>query len=130
MTDGVPVVLHADVGGVQFTPFGQFVETNTIVAAFEETRCTVTCVGHAVSMVGLSYDYAGLFAKGVWFAAEWLGLRMRYPLRSPRSVVCSEFVARSVPAFAAYDPERVTPQDLLDHCRNDDTFTAYELPRR
>lgn len=129
MTIGkVPVILHADVGGIQFAPMRKFLANNVVVAAYQKTRCADGCsLDGAVGAIGDPYDYASLFTRACAKALRWLGLAFRNPLVSPRSMVCSEFVARCILDFAAYDPEEVTPGDMLQHCQRDDTFEPYDI---
>jgi hypothetical protein len=119
--EGVPVVLHADVGGVQFTTLRAFGVSNEVVVAYQNRECaSVPCtLRDAVLDLGTGYDYVSLFARAFVMALRWCGLSVRNPMRSPRSVVCSEFVARVVPAFVAFDAEEVTPGELLSFCRDD-----------
>lgn len=111
-------IVHADVGGVQVESSRAFFAKNRLVEAYREDRCTKTCVTHALDMVGARYDYRGFVRIGL----ARLGVAFRRPLASPRALVCSELVARTIPAFLVFDPENVTPQELLDHCRKDPTM--------
>lgn len=131
IADDQAVILHADVGGVQFTPLARYLRENIVIDAFERTTCTTrdeACsLARAMSKLGDSYDYAALVTRAVVRAFRWVGIKANNPLRSPRSVVCSEFVARTVSDFAAYSPEDVEPEDLRAHCENSDRWKRYTL---
>lgn len=125
------VVLHADVGGVQFTPLAEFLRKNRIVEAYERATCTTrdeACsLARAMAKLGDSYDYASIVTRAVARFVQWFGVKFRNPLRSPRSVVCSEFVARTVSDFARYSAEDVEPEDLRSHCANSDRWRRFVL---
>lgn len=119
---GVPVVIHADVGGVLVVPRIRWLESNTLVeevvapcggdgVALVEER-----LGRAVSMLHLPYDYVGLLGHLPVVFARWLRLRWRNPWQSPRRLVCSELVLRvcsECDVFSELDPEDATPSDVL-----------------
>lgn len=85
----------------------------------QEPRVACRSIG---KYFGNAYDYVGIFWFA-WFiiAWQWLKLKVRKPLRSTKSQVCSELIARWViaygtPGTAEWDPEQVTPQMIADAC--------------
>jgi hypothetical protein len=118
-----PILLHADFGGVQFTPRARFEQHNTIVAEYELLN-TIPKENIAVAIAHLNerYDYVGLLGYAwVLMLQRWFPNRrpVLNPLASSHAVVCSEFVARFdyhgavVSTFKGMDPETTTPDDLL-----------------
>jgi len=128
--NGVPVFLHADMGGVHLSLRSKVMQGHSLVA---EYRCMTIPDGHvvgAVAHLGERYDYVGLFGYALVLAARHIGKRVKNPFASPRAMVCSEFVlsldraGEFVPPWAFLDPEQTTPEDLLGICRGRiDLFT-------
>lgn len=106
--EDVPVVLHADVGGVQFSSWRRFMQGRRLesMVGVEADR---DALNSGIERLGEDYDYLGLIEKGLMILTRG---RWR-PSKSPNRHVCSELVARVVPMFSDLDPERVSPQDLL-----------------
>jgi hypothetical protein len=133
---GVPVLLHADVGGVQLSHRGRFFGdfgSNAVVAEYRFVGDVAEArLARAVAHLGDRYDYAGLFGYAPVMVARWLGKKIRNPLASPRAMVCSEFVllldvgGDLVPAWQGLDPERTTPEDLLAICKESVAFCRVE----
>jgi hypothetical protein len=124
--EGLPVYLHADIGGVQIVTEKAFYAQRTLRYAF---ACqTPISVGLATSCIGERYDYVGLLWGLLRLILLWLGHSWHRPLQSPHVVVCSEFIARlGITSFAALNPEDTTPGDLLRICQASNEFTALPL---
>lgn len=125
---GVPVLVHAALGGVQITPRARWLKQNRLVAEFDVKPDLSMGLAEAVRRVGDRYDYRGLLGHlAVLFAWRWLHRRIQNPFASPVQYVCSELVIRSavsgkIPEWAHIDPERITPGMLLDLCRMGESF--------
>jgi hypothetical protein len=127
---GVPILMHADVGGVQVSLRSKVLQGHSIVAEYECLTIPETHIYGAVACLGERYDYVGLFGYALVIAARHIGKRVKNPFASPRAMVCSEFVlsldrtGEFVPPWAFLDPEQTTPEDLLGICRGRiDLFT-------
>ena len=116
---GVPVMLHADVGGVQIVPASRFFYGRTLVEEYALTPGTHYNIERAIEDIGERYDYFGLLGHLARLTFVRFGIRLRRPLTSSHATVCSEFVARlGLPSFANLDPERTSPGELLLVCRS------------
>jgi len=115
--EGVPVYLHADVGGVQISTAAAFYANRKKVYAFSFKEPVSPKL--AVEYIGARYDYLSLAGHLLRSFIRWLGYSYRRPLQSPRALVCSEFIARlGLSSFVGLDPENTTPQDLLEVCKS------------
>ena len=116
---GVPVLVHADFGGVQVTTLKTFQRRNQVVFTFagKDGIDLGPALASAAEDIGESYDYVGLLGYLVVMVFRRWGRRVQNPLAGAKSTVCSELVARvcqkSVPGWSALDPEQTTPEDLL-----------------
>lgn len=126
---GIPVMLHATMGGVQLTLRNRFEADNHIVEEFRFKPDMTIGVYHTIAQhLGDRFDYVGLlghaYVSVVW---KWLKRKRRNPLASPSALVCSEFVlhvdpTKQIEEWKWLDPERTTPQDLLDCCQLEINF--------
>lgn len=120
---GVPILMHADVGGAQVSLRSKVLQGHSVVAEYDCLTIPATHIVGSVACLGERYDYVGFFGYAVVIAARHLGRRVKNPLASPRAMVCSEFVlsldtrGEYVPPWSVLDPERTTPEDLLAICR-------------
>lgn len=115
--DGLPMVCHADMGGVRFVTRDRFLATNHQVveewAHVEELTLT-----EIEASLGVGYDYAALFGEIPVMLARWLGKKIRNPFNSPSHLYCTELVLKlGTPELNALDPDTATPEDILDVCR-------------
>lgn len=119
---GVPVVIHADVGGVQVATRAKFLQHQSIYAEFSPIDEPVDLrMSAAVLSIGEGYDYFGLFGLAVVVLAwRWLRLRLRNFAASPRAVVCSELVTR---ALGLPNADATSPQVLLETCEASPHFS-------
>lgn len=122
---GVPVVIHADVGGVQVSTRTKFLQRRILHAEYDHIRQPSDLhMSAAVLAIGEGYDYLGLFGFAIVILAwRWLRLRLHNPFASPRAVVCSEFVARALSVPGISDVETVSPQVLLEACATSSHFS-------
>jgi len=125
---GVPVLIHATVGGVLVSPRAKWLRGRKLVAEYAFTNGSGVDVAGAVKRLGERYDYVGLFGFVPILVARWFGVRIRNPFASPRAVVCSELVLRAdkynnVKEWRGMDPERTSPADLLEACVGSESFT-------
>jgi len=123
--EGVPCVLHATVGGVQISLRAKWERNAKVVAEYR--TIVQPDIRHAVTHIGDHYDYVGLLGY-VWVLA-WRALkkRVKNPLASSRSVVCSEFLLHlnhddAFPEWSDLDPETTTPRDLMERCERNISF--------
>jgi len=85
--------------------------------------------------VGSSYDYAGVFVLA-WAIVSWRLFRrkVRRPLNNTKGQFCSEFVSRffraaDLPGTERWNPERSSPQRLLQYCtKHPDLFVESPSP--
>lgn len=126
---GIQMFLHSTAGGVQFTPRPKELKGCTVVAEYKVVPYVEPGLRKAISYVGDKYDYLGLFGYA-WVIALWrlFKKKVRNPLASPRSMVCSEFVAsldrtgKYLPEFAELDPEKTHPEHLRKICESSKNF--------
>lgn len=115
----VPVVIHADFGGVQVMLWSRFVRENEPVVSFTPKGIDFEgAILSAVSEVGEAYDYAGIIGYVAVMVARRWGRRIANPFAGAKATVCSELVARALRAVIPewrilIDPEQMTPEDLL-----------------
>lgn len=114
------VVLEASELGYRLYPFARFEQSNTIIALIEPPACDMVKGVQAVAdLLGTAYDVEGLFGMLVVVVGRWFHRKVRNPLRSSKTLFCSEAVARVLlaagfPPAAGLNPESATPQDILD----------------
>jgi hypothetical protein len=126
---GVPVLLQADVGGVQITPREKFMRHHQIVSEWAFTVDIEPALSRGVREIGERYDYVGLFGYLAVVLGRLFHRRIRNPLASRKAVVCSEFVVgldpegHAVPEWKGLDPEETLPADLLVICEQSAAFT-------
>jgi hypothetical protein len=120
--NGVPVVLHASVGGVQVTPRSSFLYSHTLVSEYAFQNVEVDVPG-AIVALGERYDYVGLFGYVVVAVGRWFGKKLKNPFASPHATVCSEFVfaldrdKSRLPEWSSLVPSSTEPQDLVEIAR-------------
>jgi hypothetical protein len=122
---GVPVLIHASIGGVQVTPRRKWLRSNRAVAEFVPASGEGFDLGLAARALGERYDYVSLLGFIPVLIARRIGARIRNPFARSNATVCSEFVVRAaagqgrLQALIGLDPERTTPQDLLRACEQE-----------
>lgn len=126
---GIPVLLQADIGGVQITTREKFLEKHTIVSEWEFTSPGIEkVIAQGVKNIGERYDYLGLFGYLAVLIAKFFKRKIRNPLASRKAVVCSEFIASLdingdfVPEWKGLDSEVTMPSDLLTICQISPSF--------
>jgi len=125
---GIPVLIHSTMGGVQVTPRDKFLKTDYIVEEYKFIPDMSSGLKHAVSHLGENYDYVGIIGYAMLIVAwRWFKKKIKNPLASPKSLVCSEFVlhidhAKQIKEWSDLDPERTTPQTLIEQCRSGSNF--------
>lgn len=129
---GQEVVIHATVGGVQLQP------KSHVLKKYKEKfryRTSVNVPGGyatAIEAIDTKYDYPGLFfAVIMLYVWRWLRIELNNLLASPTAVICSELVVMcdptgQIPEWRNLDPEGVSPQMLLDICRESQFFEQEE----
>lgn len=128
---GVPLLLQADIGGVQTTLRERFIQRgHVVVAEYECATLPPIALAGAVSCIGEHYDYVGLLGYAFVMLGRHFGRKVRNPLASSKATVCSEFVlsldprGEHVPDWATLAADRTSPEDLLQVCRSRaDLFT-------
>jgi hypothetical protein len=119
MIHGVPILVHADYGGVQVSPLTKYLRQNRVVAIYRPKGVDlVPSICSAVQAIGQGYDYVGLFGYAWVMVARRFGRKVKNPLASAAGTVCSELVTRvcqaMVPGWRDIEPEETTPEDLLE----------------
>jgi hypothetical protein len=125
---GVAMLLHCTSGGVQVTPKSKWFRDNKLVAEYEFKPELSDGVRHAFMHLGEKYDYVSLLGFVPVLFFRWLRVKIKNPLASAKSMVCSEFVVHvdhehKIPEWAGLDPETTSPEDLLLLCRRQQSFT-------
>jgi hypothetical protein len=111
-----PWVAEAAVKGVRTVPE----RSRRWKYSFNVKYDAIRDVQGAQQFIGQSYDFTGFFIFG-WILLWWrlLKVRIRRPLHPTKGQFCSEFVAQVLlPKVYFEDPQWVTPQDILEVCRN------------
>lgn len=125
---GQTVVIHASVGGVQLQPKSHVLKTYNEKFRYETTVDIPGGYATAIESIDTKYDYPGLlFAVVVLYVWRWFRVELKNLLASPDAVICSELVVMCdptglIPEWRDLDPERVSPQMLLDICRQSQFF--------
>ena len=126
---GVPVLLQADIGGVQITPRAKFLRKHRVVSEWAFTSPGIeNALAGGVREIGERYDYVGLLGYLIVVLGKLFHRRLRNPLAARKAVVCSEFVVGldregyCVPEWKGLDPEATMPADLLAICQTSPSF--------
>ena len=110
------MVMEATEGGFKITPFSQH---GGIVKIVTPKYSVEKGLAEAVDWLGDGYDYVGLFGM-MWVEfGRWLKRKWRTPLRSSKTMFCSEAVARVMqdtqyPGTGTWDPQSIDPEMLLE----------------
>lgn len=124
------VTVDSDLRGVQLLP--AFRTRKDVVAEFTCPEHVEAALPVVTRYLGSRYDFGGLVLISIpvllW---RWFGVRMRHPLRRTKEVKCSELVAlllkrAGLPGTSRWDPENITPGDLLRYCSTSDFFTTVD----
>jgi hypothetical protein len=86
------MVMEATQGGIKITPFSQ--HEGSTIKVFTPKYPLDAGLAKAVDWLGEGYDYMGLFGMAWVEFGRWLGRKWRNPLRSSKTMFCSEFVVR------------------------------------
>jgi hypothetical protein len=131
---GEPVLIHSaldgDTGrnGVQITPRSRWLENNVIVAEYAIIPDVTDNMRPMIKLLCERYDKMGLLGYVIVIVARYLGKKIMNPLASARAYVCSRYVLKLdpggtlIPEWKGLDPEKTTPHDLLQLCRNGTSF--------
>jgi hypothetical protein len=116
------MVIEAHELGFRLITWKRFVKKNRIVALVEPAHSLDTGFAKLGEWVGSVYDFGGLIGQSVVLFGRFLSRKWRNPLKSSRSMFCSESVARCMqwaghPDAQKFPPEETTPQDLLTFYR-------------
>ena len=120
---GVALLVHATFGGVKISHRAKWLRKNRVVREFKPLIDLGEGLSHAIDCIDEAYGYGALFGFA-WVIAvgRWMGRKIRNPLSSPRTYICSELVRSvdmydRVPEWKLLDPENVRPKQLDDACR-------------
>lgn len=125
---GRPIMIEAGVLGVAMGLYSKYEKSSVVIARYRTRFDVPGGYASAVSWMGTKYDYLGLLGAilclWVW---RWFKVEIKNPLASPEGVICSELVVRAdpthvIPEWHGLDPERVSPQMILDRCRRGGSF--------
>ena len=124
-----PMILQAEIGGVQALVRGKWEKSNKIVREFRVLL--PVDVSHACEHLGDRYDYVGLLGYIPVLLGRWLGRKIKNPLAASRALICSEFVLHldhdgQIPEWRGLDLEGTTPADLFVICSKGVSFEAIE----
>lgn len=131
---GYPLVLEASLGGVIPKSRVKWERSNKIVKEYLLDNVVSEDLSEVVGSLNQKYDYIGLLGYIPVLLYRWLGKRIKNPLSSAKSVVCSEFVLSldpdrdKIPEWKDLDPETTTPKDLFDICLNNGRFKEIAHP--
>ena len=131
---GLSVIVHASLGGVRMLPRDRFEHGNTIVGEYRVKPDVSEGVNHTLSFLGEKYDYLGLFGfLKVELWKRWFHKKVRNPWASAKSLVCSELIvhlahAGKIPEWEGFDPESVTPAELMAECERRLSFEKINGP--
>lgn len=108
--------------GVRAVPAWRARLNHRVVAVYECKFETAGALREVGKLVGQPYDFAGLIRLGWVLFWRWLGVSVRKPLGSTRGQFCTEVIARFImaaklPEAQNWDPEALTPKDLVWYCR-------------
>jgi hypothetical protein len=125
---GQEVVIHASVGGVQLQPKTHLLKKYKVQSRWVTTVDVPGGYATAIEAIDTKYDYpALLFGVIMLYLYRWFRIEVKNIFASPDAVICSELVVMcdptgKIPEWRDLDPERVSPQMLLDICRKSDWF--------
>ncbi len=124
---GIPMLLHCTAGGVQVTPRTKWFRDSELVAEYTFRPDILEGLRYAFMQLGVKYDYVSLLGFIPVLLFRWLRVKIKNPLASAKSMVCSEFIlhvdhAHKIPEWVGLDPETTSPQDLLVVCRKEQSF--------
>lgn len=118
------MVIEAAWAGFRMTTMSRFKTKNTVVALMEPVVPLDRGLKRAVSWLGESYDYTGLFGMAyVIMLGRWLRRKVKNPGHNPHAVFCSEAVAMVLqesryPGADELNPSETTPGDLYEFMRS------------
>jgi len=101
-------------------PYLLFKKQNKVIAEFEiKNGYTPAMVVACAKFLGTDYDYTGIFGGIIVSIGRWLKLKWKNPLGNPKAQTCSEAVLRALqagqyPNANEFDPESITPQQLME----------------
>jgi hypothetical protein len=125
---GQPIMIQASTMGVEMCLPKKYEKKAKVVARYRTKFDVPGGYASAVSWMGTKYDYMSLVGAilclWVW---RWFKVEIKNPFASADGVICSELVVRAdpahtIPEWRKFDPERVSPQMLLDVCRREESF--------
>lgn len=126
---GMSCLLHCTVGGVQITPRAKWLRDNVVTQEFAFVADVTDRIPDAAKHLNERFDYVGFFGFGIVVLAwRWFKKKIRNPIHTPTSFVCSEFVLELdragvvVPEWSGLDPERTTCQTLIEICERSASF--------
>ena len=126
---GIEMFLHATAGGIKFTPRPRELRGSSLVAEYKVVPYVENGLRRAIEKVGDNYDYVGLVGYAIAIVFwRLLKKKIKNPLASSSSMVCSEFVChldrtgKMIPEFASLDPEVTHPEHLLKICESSERF--------
>ena len=120
---GLPVALDASTVGVRLVPYEDFLRANIVVHMYMPAVSLGRAVDAMLPALGIRYDALGLVGEGwVTIVRRWFHKAVRNPLRSPRALWCSEYVALVLraahyPGADKVDPFTAAPSDIDDLMR-------------
>jgi len=128
------MVLESHELGFRLITWQRFVRKNRIIALVEPAHNLDPGFLKLGEWVGSAYDFGGLIGQAFVQLGRWLKRKVRNPLSSPRSMFCSESIARCMqwaghPDARSFSPKETTPQELLTFYRRTDRGTVLDSKR-
>lgn len=111
------IVLEAHLTEVRAISLAAFKRENNVKAIVDPHVPIEAGLPVAAGMLGVGYDYLGLFGMTWVLLGRRFKARWRNPFRSARAQFCAEMVVRVLhevrhPGVADLDPEGTSPEDL------------------
>lgn len=119
-----PLVCEAEWCGWKLSTRAALTKGGTRIVKLVEPKTPLTDAFIAsLAWLDEKYDYTGLLGMAWVSFGRWFGKKWRNPLRSSRSLFCSEgvvYVLRDAgyPGADALDPQSVSPDDLLQFLKS------------
>jgi len=113
------LVIEAAWAGFRATTLRRFKKKNTVVALMKPAVPLDKGLRDALTWLGESYDFGGLFGMAFVLLGRWLRRKVRNPLHDSRAIFCSEantlvLQASGYPGADVLDPTETSPADLLE----------------
>ena len=116
----INMVMEAHELGFRLIPYDQFKKQNLVVNVFTPVHSLDEGMKKvALEYLGTVYNYKGLIGMSVVKLGNWLKRKWRNPMRTTKSVFCSEAVCLSMQWSKGYeyftdDAQSMDPEQLME----------------